>query len=287
MSIDNPENRILKYALYLCKKWSEEKGNIFSEKIYYCDNILKSVKLVKVTKADIRSVKNNGAFKEYKEGMKKAEAIIDHLNLSLESGKVEVNVKKVSPFFLRMDLLFELYCRVLIEKALKHISGYKLRGYGKESTSYLFYSEDEKENQNKEDYPVVGFQNKHIADFVIEKAKNRSVMDAKYSFLDEGYTDRIRENTHQLLAYTLLFDAKSCGFIYPVRDKNESSGNENSGKDIKSYELKIPAMSQAQETEKTIRLFSIGLQWSVEDQQQDVVEQQQKTIQECLKKIIC
>ena len=216
MSIDNKENQILKYALHICKKWSAERGSVFSDKILFCDNVLKSVRLVKVTKADIRSVKTNGAFKAYKEGMIKAEAVLDSLNLAFDRGKEEVRTKKIVPFFIRMDLLFELYCRALFENALKEVGNHRLAKYGEESTRSLFNDTD------SIDIPV-GYQNKHIADILVKNDKeNAFVVDAKYSLLAEGYSDRIRGNTHQLLAYTLLFDTKSCGFIYPIRGMMEN-----------------------------------------------------------------
>jgi hypothetical protein len=222
MSIDNIENRILKYALFLCKKWSIEKNNIFSEKIIYCENVLRGVPLVKVTRRDILGVKNNNAFKEYKKGIKLAAEIIDCNKFEFYGSKSEVKIRKVKPFFINMNLLFELYCGVIVEKALKKANlSQTVSLYGNENNhKYLFGNIDMGTIYGLPQ----GFQNEHIADIVIKECNKSnklegnqehiSVIDAKYSMFDE-YTINRRGYTHQLLTYMLLFNAKSCGFIYP------------------------------------------------------------------------
>lgn len=216
MSIDNQENRILKYALHLCKIWAFSKSEMFSEQIFYCEKILKSVRLVKVTKNEIMSVKCNSAYKDYKRGIGLAARIIDKMDISFNAnGETQVKIKKVTPFFIRMDLLFELYCRALIEKAIEK-SGkmLKLREYSNNATKIF--------ERNAEKNPV-GFQNENIADLVIESLDENKqmniVIDAKYIFLEDGSLG-IRERTHQVLSYMLLYDAKVGGFIYPFEQSD-------------------------------------------------------------------
>lgn len=218
MSIDNQENRILKYALHLCKMWAFSKGELFSEQIFYCENVFKSVRLVKVTKSEIMGIKCNSAYKDYKMAIGLAARIIDKMDISFNAnGEEQVKVKKATPFFIRMDLLFELYCRALVEKAIeKSGKQLKLREYSDNATEIFV--------QNGEKNPV-GFQNENIADLVIESTdvnkQMNIVIDAKYIFLEDGSIG-IRERTHQLLAYMLLYDAKVCGFIYPFEQRTEN-----------------------------------------------------------------
>ena len=220
MSIDNLENRILKYALYICKTWSHQHGDFLSDKILYCDNILKSVKLTKITNADIHSVKVNGAFKDYKKGIDLAKRIISKTAFSFDgmndNSEKQVQTKKVKPFFIRMDLLFELYCRALLREVIKDKTVWNETGMKMEMEDY---SENEIELFDIDEtqmYPM-GFQQKHIADILIKgNDVPKYVIDAKYSMLADGYSDRIRGNTHQILAYMLLFHVNSGGFIYPI-----------------------------------------------------------------------
>lgn len=243
MSIDNIENRILKYALYLCEKWSKDNHNFMSEDIRFCHNILKAVKLVKITCADIRSVKVNKAYKDYQRGIESAKNIISRMTFHFSgNGSASVTANKVRPFFFRMDLLFELYCRVLIREALKG-THFRMEDYS-QNKYYLFSDESESKEWNKPD----GFQECNIPDILIKKdnsgksGKAEYIIDAKYSFLNDSCKMRERSNTHQLLAYMFLSQADSGGFIYPKK------GN---GCEFKKMPLSAPNQSKI--------LFSIGL----------------------------
>ncbi len=214
MSMDNIENRILKYALHLCKTWSNERGSIFSDKIVFCEGVLKPVKLVKVTRRDIMSVKNNGAFKDYKKGIKLAGDILQNLSVEFHDGqKPTVHINAVKPFFLNMNLLFELYCRALLEKAAKQTD----------------LTLDPKENSEKSLFQdtLTGFQRNHVLDILIigasknsEEKDHKLILDAKYSLCFGANEASVREYTHQVLSYMLIWDADACGFIYPIPGKN-------------------------------------------------------------------
>ena len=222
MSIDNLENRVLKYALHLCKKWAAVRGDIFSEQIFYCDNVLKPVKLVRITKSTIQGIKCNNAYKDYKNAFDLATRLIDKTDVSFDAnGNEQVRIRKVKPFFIRMDLLFELYCRAVTEKAIDRYNQLirskrpklRLRNYSNNIT-YIF--EDSGANPK-------GFQNENIADLVVESVDENKpytiVMDAKYipNFNGKGE----RERTHQLLAYMLLYQANACGFMHPTDNPSE------------------------------------------------------------------
>lgn len=210
MTIDNKENRILKYVLYLCMQWSSETGGLFSEDISYCNRALSPVKLIKCTKADFVGIKNNGAFRQYKVAFEAGEKIINRISVSFDavSNKNKVLVaRKIKPFFIRMDLLFELYCRAILANILStSYKEYRLMPYNKSNIEIF--------NSNKK-YPN-GFQNNNIPDIVImNKNKNVAVIDAKYMPLDEKEEWQVRGNTHQILAYMLILNVDYGGFIYP------------------------------------------------------------------------
>jgi hypothetical protein len=236
MDIDNLENRILKYALYLCKKWSIQSGDIFSEEIAFCENQLRDVKLVKCCKKDAIGIKNNGAYKQYKEAIEAAVDIFERMSISFndEKGVSELKIKqKVAPFFIRMDLLFELYCRAIVEKALDKINekNYQLVPYS-ENELYVF-------GKNKK---VIGFQNKNIPDILIKNDnKVEIVMDVKYIPLDEKEDYMVREITHQVLAYMLITDAKYGGFIYPSMEIiNDENPVQMTNKSKYGYSIGLP-----------------------------------------------
>lgn len=211
--IDNIENRILKYSLHLCKKFLNEIGkeiDVLSEQIAYCDRALSSVKLVKCSSLDFIGLKNNGVFKHYKPAIESAKRIIKRITIKIdEDEKVELS-SKTRPFFIDMNLLFELYCRALVKETLKDYSHeFELVEYGK--PHYIFEKKEKKEEE------VKGFSRSLIPDIVIkEKEKYSAVIDAKYSSLEDGYN---REKTHQIMAYMTLLDCNYGGFISPESEE--------------------------------------------------------------------
>lgn len=222
MTIDNKENRILKYVLYLCMQWSNEAGGLFSEDIAYCNRVLLSVKLKKFSNVDLVGIKSNGAFRQYKVAFEAGQRIMNRISVSFDavSNNNKINItNKIKPFFIRMDLLFELYCRALlgdIFSADQKYKKYKIKSYN-QSEIKIF--------DTKNEYPN-GFQNNNIPDIVImDGNKNIAVIDAKYMPLDEKEQWQFRGNTHQILAYMLILNVNYGGFIYPK--VNELNNKEN------------------------------------------------------------
>ncbi len=203
------------------------------------------MKLTKVTKSEIRSIKCNNAFKDYKAAFDLAVRLIDRLDVSFELGtesEIKVQTKKVKPFFIRIELLFELYCRVMVEKAILKNNALTLRPYSENETR-IFKPGAVGENP-------MGFQNNNIADIIVEtkgdQGQKRYILDAKYRFLEDGYEDMKREITHQILAYMLLYQADYGGFIF-------SSMNET----------KI--IKKDMEFDPSKFVFSCGLLWPEKD----------------------
>lgn len=219
MSIDNPENRILKYTLHLCKKWITGIGDIFSEEILFCERVLNDVSLVRCSTADIAAVKNNSAYREYKEALSSAKLILKRMTLTFDEKEkkeaIELNGNDIMPFFIRMDLLFELYCRIIVKRKIKQ------SGKGGEWGVWDYMDSRIEILGGKDNEKPYGFQKRHIPDIIIgnkEKTKVLAVIDAKYRNLAEKDNDRNRNITHQILAYMLITDGKYGGFMYPTNE---------------------------------------------------------------------
>lgn len=227
LTIDNMENRILKYALYLCDRMLEEMGGIDNEDAAFCRRKLAPVTLQKCSLADFKGIKNNGVFKFYGPALESAKRIISRISVSYNSNQEKDEVvlnKKVRPFFIRMDLLFELYCRALISNALENYDQSNDQGRTLKLEPYAV--EYKLFGKEKPD----GFDNIHIPDIVISsysKEKNEwkpiSVLDAKYAELRRF--DRFR--SFQVLAYMLRLNCSQGGFMSPSSSLEGSQAEKN------------------------------------------------------------
>lgn len=131
MSEDIRENQILKYALHLCRT-KEGIGDSLEEDIRFCMNSLSGVPLKKCNISDFVGLKNNGAYRQYKEALNAAKKVIGRYFISYsdaanEDGKnrkqdVRLSNGKVLPYFIDMNLLFEYYCRAIFSKAIKKVN---------------------------------------------------------------------------------------------------------------------------------------------------------------------
>lgn len=131
MTEDIRENQIIKYALYLCK--NHEIGASLEEDIRFCMNALKNVPLKKCSVADFIGLKNNGAFRQYKDALVAAKKIIKRYGVSElgeklkdETGKESRDVQLVSgevtPYYIDINLLFEYYCRAIFKDAIEEFN---------------------------------------------------------------------------------------------------------------------------------------------------------------------
>ncbi|WP_317856246.1 5-methylcytosine restriction system specificity protein McrC [Chakrabartyella piscis] len=208
MSIDNKENRILKYALYLVGQVKSEYPSLLEEEFAFCQRALASVKLTPCGTSDFNGLKNNGVFQYYTPALESAKKIISRISVTFDkSGNEKSSINKaVTPFFIQMDLLFELFCRAVIGNALKSINNETQSQY-----HLLPYQEGLKLFGNS---PTPdGFANTHIPDLAILDQENQvvAVIDAKYSWLhNDG-----RNRTFQIMAYMLRLNCKKGGFISP------------------------------------------------------------------------
>lgn len=226
LSADNPENRILKYALHLCDKFlAGTTAAGLQDKLIYCKRALSAVSLRRCTLSSFREVKHNGVFTFYKPALAAAEKLMRGFSGEFQSTFVRsagtdgglssigpyAKDKKIKPFFINMNLLFELYARRIVERMLP--AGCSLRSYAEPIELYA------------KDRPAPrGFSRELIPDIVIRSGmRTVAVIDAKYSPLEYGN----RERTHQILSYMFLLDCRVGGFASPQleREEPESAGN--------------------------------------------------------------
>lgn len=254
LSEDIKENQIIKYALHLCQK--RPIADSLSEDILFCLSTLSGVPLKKVSMGDFIGLKNNGAYRQYKDALLAAKKIISRYGLSYSSAqpdqkhsgnnentvnqkysaysseqskepKVSIISGRIMPHFIDMNLLFEYYCRVLFRKAIDE--------FNKNNEGIDFELESTKQAKRRvfpEKSDIEGFFMEHyVPDIVItytqkgktDKPKVAAVFDAKYSDI-EKQTYKQRERTHQILFYMQVLGCKYGGLISPY-NSNEF-GNE-------------------------------------------------------------
>ena len=249
MSEDIKENQIIKYTLHLCRK-NTAIGDSLEEDIQFCMNSLCGVPLKKCTVADFIGLKNNGAYKQYKEVLAAAKKVISRYSLSYGEnvtdieGNVEARITnhKVMPYFIDMNLLFEYYCRALFRKAIDEYSSEntsKYDGFYLESSEnaarvlfqcdreYMekywkdYYRDDDEEDNDKNQKVSLRhfFMARYIPDIVIvyKSSKNSkeqivAVIDAKYSDIESAEK---RSRTHQIMFYMKALNCNYGGLVSP------------------------------------------------------------------------
>lgn len=272
------ENQIIKYALHLCQK-KHGIGDSLAEDIRYCMNTLRSVPLKKCSTADFVGLKNNGAFRQYKDALNAAKKVIGRYSLSYSDQKkkdtteaaVQLSGGKVLPYFIDMNLLFEYFCRAVFKKA---IANYNARPNGikfelestKKARRRLFAGENSAKNIEK------FFMGTYIPDIVINYStdaankewKVAAVFDTKYSDIAQQ-TEARRARTHQILFYMMALGCECGGLIspYPGEESEffKNNPDKNSGEDpAKNLNTEnMTVAGQLGTKEKPAQLFYIPL----------------------------
>ena len=239
MSDDIRENQIIKYALHLCQK-NHEIGDALEEDIRLCLNTLSGVPLKKCSAADFVGLKNNGAFRQYKDALLSAKKVIERYCLSYSDAsadggaesepKIQLSSGKVLPYFIDMNLLFEFYCRAIFRNA---IDDYNKNNeeiqFALESTTRarrMLFSKEQGDDGDIHRF----FMRTYIPDIVVTykckteedpEEKIAAVFDAKYSDVEQMNMAK-RERTHQILFYMKALGCEFGGLISPNK-KNEKT----------------------------------------------------------------
>lgn len=235
MSEDIKENQILKYALHICEKKSDI-GESLGEDIRFCMTALAGVPLKKCTMSDFVGLKNNGAYKQYKEALIAAKRVLSRYGIAYHDTSAEtsnegepglkVQSHTVQPFFIDMNLLFEYYCRALFRKAIDEVNDDDNEvKYTLESTSAgnrKLLPESTKKGTKKVFMPT--YTPDIVVNYHTESDKTEKVacvIDAKYSELEDQDSQRRRERTHQILFYMETLGCTFGGLMSPKKKKKE------------------------------------------------------------------
>lgn len=256
LSPNTIENQILKYCLYVCSRL--KIGDSMSEEIRFCMNALSGVPIIKCTVSDFHGLKNNGAYRLYKDALIAAQKVLNRYSLvykdeagekdeaDVRKSDVEVSSYKISPFFIDMNLLFEYYCRALIRNAINeleknnhpeiHLSLRKpaqkhlLFETDADYLSKYFEGDYDPEETDSSDKGLRRyFMPIYIPDIIVEYStsglKNKkvaAVIDAKYSDVEEKWKEK-RARTHQIMFYMQAIKCNIAGLI-GMAESNKSEG---------------------------------------------------------------
>lgn len=235
-TVDTLENRIMKAALIKAKKIFRNNGITVREigRIYcYCENALKAVRTVNISKSDFNRVNTTGFNACYKNVMGLAKTVLLNAGVNDLIGKETGEIRYVIPYTINMESLFEFYVRAVLKEYLKKDfdSNIVLDEYRMPQKNPLLTLKD----SNQKAY----LMKHYVPDIaLIDQSDNENkyiaVFDVKYqNSMNTVYSETRRHNSHQLLFYTLLLNVKRCGFIFPKQQKDEALS------DLEIYELNI------------------------------------------------
>ncbi len=235
-TVDTLENRIMKVALIKAKKVFRNNGIAIKEigKIYsYCENSLKTVRTVSISKSDFNRVNLTGFNSYYKNVMELAKTVLSGVGVDNLVGKKTDGIRYVIPYTINMESLFEFYVRAVLKEYLR-----------KNADSNIVLDEYRMPQKNplltlKDSDQQAYLMNHYVPDIALLErldgySKYIAVFDVKYqNSMNSVYSETRRHNSHQLLFYTLLLNVKKCGFIFPKQRNTEKLD------DLEMYELNI------------------------------------------------
>lgn len=259
------ENQIIKYALHLCQK-KHGIGDSLAEDIRYCMNTLSGVPLKKCSTADFVGLKNNGAFRQYKDALHAAKKVIGRYSLSYsdqknegkKEAKVQLSSGKVLPYFIDMNLLFEHFCRAIFKKAIA-----KYNEDNREENSRITFELESTQKAERKLFDQEHIQDSgkmierffmktYIPDMVIrysldnKESKVAAVFDAKYSDV-EHQQEAKRARTHQILFYMKALGCDYGGLISPYSGEETEipvSGKINAVQDAQLFYIPLAKQEQ-------------------------------------------
>ena len=237
-SIDTLENRVLKAALYISKRiiadYKNKLGSI-DAMMHFCEDSLKNVSSVFIMKSDFANIKVTGFNSYYAPAMKLAKHLISHTSISIVDNDL-FNKKEVIPYVIKMESLFEFYIRSLIKTYIEENH--------KENEVYIEKYAKRFGTMKPGEIGNVYLMKNYIPDLAIMDPNNDSfiaVLDAKYQpYIIRDDDNRKRHNSHQLLFYALLLNARKCGFVFPMSGElNDNNDTVQSELDIQTGNLNI------------------------------------------------
>lgn len=120
MTIDTPENRILKAALSRCYRYIRQAGikhyDTLSMWTRQCEAALAEVSLVQVTDNDFRHIRYSGLMQRYRHVHGLGRMIIKRIRTDSQGDLLDDKQSVTLPFYLNMWMLFEHYVGVQLQK---------------------------------------------------------------------------------------------------------------------------------------------------------------------------
>jgi len=254
-TVDTLENRVMKAALAKAKRIFKKNGITVKEigRIYsYCENALKAVRLVGISKSDFNRTNITGFNSYYKNVLELAKTVLLGNGVNDLFSEETDDIKYVIPYTINMESLFEFYVRATLKEYLRRDTGSNivLDEYRMPQKNPLLTLKDSDHraylmNNYVPDIALIdreGGENKYIAVFDVKYQNSTNVV----------YSETRRHNSHQLLFYTLLLNVTRCGFIFPKPKTDEDLG------DLEMYELNIQTGDAMDPSEREYT------QWSAE-----------------------
>lgn len=231
-TIDTLENRILKSAVHKAEKIIK-KNNFKSKEIIsmvtYCKTSLRNVNFVHINKSDFSKTNVTGFNSYYKQAIDLSKLILNNIKINDLSDNENNDKKKIIPYAIRMESLFEFYVRssikMYLEKNKMNFSEIVLDEYRSPRINPLSTLKDRSNNVYlmKSYIPDIALKKKYVSDTGEVNSKYIAVFDVKYqNYTNSVYMNTQRHNSHQLLFYMLLLNVTKCGFIFPTSRNNKN-----------------------------------------------------------------
>lgn len=235
-TVDTLENRIMKAALIKAGKILRKNGIRVSDtgRIYsYCENALKAVRTAGISKSDFSRINVSGFHAYYKPVMDLSKTILLGKGVNDLSGRETHETEYVLPYAINMERLFEFYIRAVLKEYLrKHPdAGLMLDEYRmpRKNALLTLKAPDRRAYLMEHYVPDIA-----LIEQAQEGRRYAAVFDVKYqNSTHTVYYEARRQNSHQLLFYTLLLNVSKCGFIFPKQTTEDETG------EIQRYELNI------------------------------------------------
>ena len=258
-TVDTLENRIMKAALKKAHEVIRDSGLPVKSigRIYsFCENSLKEVRTVKISRADFGKASVTGFNSVYKKVLELAKTVLLEKGANDLFGTEKEEARYIIPYTINMEALFEFYVRATIREYLKAQTESRvlLDEYRIPKKNPLFTLKDSEHHAY--------LMNNYVPDIALidtsgESKQYIAVFDVKYqNSTSKVYKDTQRHNSHQLLFYTLLLNVRRCGFIFP------SDNTDTALPGLNMYELNIQSGDAMDES---VREYT---QWTV-DMNQD------------------
>lgn len=222
-TVDTLENRIMKAALKKAHTAIRDSGLPAKaiRRIYsFCENSLKEVRTVKISRSDFGKANVTGFNTVYKKVLELAKTVLLGNGVNDLYGIETKDIRYIIPYTINMEALFEFYVRATIREYLKvqMDSRVLLDEYRIPKKNPLFTLKDSEHHAY--------LMNNYVPDIALvdvsgEIKRYIAVFDVKYqNSTSKVYRETQRHNSHQLLFYMLLLNVSRCGFIFPSDKKD-------------------------------------------------------------------